>query len=157
SLHRGARYVGCERPCAVVIEEEGLFPDGRATDGAASLSRYRHGSSAITSYPNQRPQSVERRWRRGRQPGRHRQPRLRAGALLRDRQASTRREEGGGDGVYLGFYAHQRRERAGDPAARGCLRQPVLDSEEHAGLAPVGPYVLTMDEVPDTDNLWVTC
>jgi 2-keto-4-pentenoate hydratase/2-oxohepta-3-ene-1,7-dioic acid hydratase in catechol pathway len=25
------------------------------------------------------------------------------------------------------------------------------------GFAPVGPYVLTMDEVPDTDNLWVTC
>src|ERR1700722_3154233 len=25
------------------------------------------------------------------------------------------------------------------------------------GFAPVGPYVLTMDEVDDTDNLWVTC
>jgi acylpyruvate hydrolase len=25
------------------------------------------------------------------------------------------------------------------------------------GFAPVGPYVLTMDEVADTDNLWVTC
>ena len=25
------------------------------------------------------------------------------------------------------------------------------------GFAPVGPYVLTMDEVPDTENLWVTC
>jgi acylpyruvate hydrolase len=25
------------------------------------------------------------------------------------------------------------------------------------GFAPIGPYVLTMDEVPDTDNLWVTC
>jgi 2-keto-4-pentenoate hydratase/2-oxohepta-3-ene-1,7-dioic acid hydratase in catechol pathway len=25
------------------------------------------------------------------------------------------------------------------------------------GFAPVGPFVLTMDEVPDTDNLWVTC
>jgi acylpyruvate hydrolase len=25
------------------------------------------------------------------------------------------------------------------------------------GFAPVGPYILTMDEVPDTDNLWVTC
>jgi acylpyruvate hydrolase len=25
------------------------------------------------------------------------------------------------------------------------------------GFAPVGPYVLTMDEVGDTDNLWVTC
>jgi acylpyruvate hydrolase len=25
------------------------------------------------------------------------------------------------------------------------------------GFAPVGPYVLTMDEVTDTDNLWVTC
>jgi acylpyruvate hydrolase len=25
------------------------------------------------------------------------------------------------------------------------------------GFAPVGPYVLTMDEVPDTGNLWVTC
>ena len=25
------------------------------------------------------------------------------------------------------------------------------------GFAPTGPYVLTMDEVPDTDNLWVTC
>jgi len=25
------------------------------------------------------------------------------------------------------------------------------------GFAPVGPYVLTMDEATDTDNLWVTC
>jgi acylpyruvate hydrolase len=25
------------------------------------------------------------------------------------------------------------------------------------GFAPVGPYILTMDEVSDTDNLWVTC
>jgi 2-keto-4-pentenoate hydratase/2-oxohepta-3-ene-1,7-dioic acid hydratase in catechol pathway len=25
------------------------------------------------------------------------------------------------------------------------------------GFAPVGPHILTMDEVPDTDNLWVTC
>jgi acylpyruvate hydrolase len=25
------------------------------------------------------------------------------------------------------------------------------------GFAPIGPFVLTMDEVPDTDNLWVTC
>lgn len=25
------------------------------------------------------------------------------------------------------------------------------------GFAPVGPYILTMDEVPDTDSLWVTC
>lgn len=25
------------------------------------------------------------------------------------------------------------------------------------GFAPVGPFILTMDEVPDTDNLWVTC
>ena len=25
------------------------------------------------------------------------------------------------------------------------------------GFAPVGPWILTMDEVPDTDNLWVTC
>src|ERR1700750_1904189 len=25
------------------------------------------------------------------------------------------------------------------------------------GFAPVGPYILTMDEVKDTDNLWVTC
>jgi acylpyruvate hydrolase len=25
------------------------------------------------------------------------------------------------------------------------------------GFAPIGPYVLTMDEVADTDNLWVTC
>jgi acylpyruvate hydrolase len=25
------------------------------------------------------------------------------------------------------------------------------------GFAPVGPYILTMDEVPDTDDLWVTC
>ena len=25
------------------------------------------------------------------------------------------------------------------------------------GFAPVGPYVLTMDEAADTDNLWVTC
>jgi len=25
------------------------------------------------------------------------------------------------------------------------------------GFAPVGPYILTMDEVPDTENLWVTC
>ena len=25
------------------------------------------------------------------------------------------------------------------------------------GFAPVGPYILTMDEVTDTDNLWVTC
>lgn len=25
------------------------------------------------------------------------------------------------------------------------------------GFAPTGPYILTMDEVPDTDNLWVTC
>jgi acylpyruvate hydrolase len=25
------------------------------------------------------------------------------------------------------------------------------------GFAPVGPYVLTMDEVADTENLWVTC
>jgi len=25
------------------------------------------------------------------------------------------------------------------------------------GFAPIGPYILTMDEVPDTDDLWVTC
>jgi acylpyruvate hydrolase len=25
------------------------------------------------------------------------------------------------------------------------------------GFAPVGPYILTIDEVADTDNLWVTC
>jgi acylpyruvate hydrolase len=25
------------------------------------------------------------------------------------------------------------------------------------GFAPVGPFILTMDEVEDTDNLWVTC
>ena len=25
------------------------------------------------------------------------------------------------------------------------------------GFGPVGPYILTMDEVADTDNLWVTC
>jgi 2-keto-4-pentenoate hydratase/2-oxohepta-3-ene-1,7-dioic acid hydratase in catechol pathway len=25
------------------------------------------------------------------------------------------------------------------------------------GFAPVGPHILTMDEVADTDNLWVTC
>jgi 2-keto-4-pentenoate hydratase/2-oxohepta-3-ene-1,7-dioic acid hydratase in catechol pathway len=25
------------------------------------------------------------------------------------------------------------------------------------GFAPVGPFILTMDEVTDTDNLWVTC
>jgi acylpyruvate hydrolase len=25
------------------------------------------------------------------------------------------------------------------------------------GFAPVGPFILTMDEVVDTDNLWVTC
>jgi 2-keto-4-pentenoate hydratase/2-oxohepta-3-ene-1,7-dioic acid hydratase in catechol pathway len=25
------------------------------------------------------------------------------------------------------------------------------------GFAPVGPYILTMDEAVDTDNLWVTC
>jgi acylpyruvate hydrolase len=25
------------------------------------------------------------------------------------------------------------------------------------GFAPVGPWILTMDEVPDTENLWVTC
>jgi 2-keto-4-pentenoate hydratase/2-oxohepta-3-ene-1,7-dioic acid hydratase in catechol pathway len=25
------------------------------------------------------------------------------------------------------------------------------------GFAPVGPYILTLDEVPDTENLWVTC
>jgi 2-keto-4-pentenoate hydratase/2-oxohepta-3-ene-1,7-dioic acid hydratase in catechol pathway len=25
------------------------------------------------------------------------------------------------------------------------------------GFAPVGPYILTMDEVANTDNLWVTC
>jgi acylpyruvate hydrolase len=25
------------------------------------------------------------------------------------------------------------------------------------GFAPVGPYILTMDEVTDTDDLWVTC
>ena len=25
------------------------------------------------------------------------------------------------------------------------------------GFAPVGPFILTMDEVADTDNLWVTC
>lgn len=25
------------------------------------------------------------------------------------------------------------------------------------GFAPVGPYILTMDEVDDTDDLWVTC
>jgi 2-keto-4-pentenoate hydratase/2-oxohepta-3-ene-1,7-dioic acid hydratase in catechol pathway len=25
------------------------------------------------------------------------------------------------------------------------------------GFAPVGPFILTMDEVPDTTNLWVTC
>src|SRR6201996_6108826 len=25
------------------------------------------------------------------------------------------------------------------------------------GFAPIGPYILTMDEVADTENLWVTC
>ena len=25
------------------------------------------------------------------------------------------------------------------------------------GFAPVGPHILTMDEVADTENLWVTC
>jgi 2-keto-4-pentenoate hydratase/2-oxohepta-3-ene-1,7-dioic acid hydratase in catechol pathway len=25
------------------------------------------------------------------------------------------------------------------------------------GFGPVGPYILTMDEVADTDDLWVTC
>jgi acylpyruvate hydrolase len=25
------------------------------------------------------------------------------------------------------------------------------------GFAPIGPYILTMDEVDDSDNLWVTC
>jgi 2-keto-4-pentenoate hydratase/2-oxohepta-3-ene-1,7-dioic acid hydratase in catechol pathway len=25
------------------------------------------------------------------------------------------------------------------------------------GFAPVGPHIFTMDEVPDTENLWVTC
>ena len=25
------------------------------------------------------------------------------------------------------------------------------------GFAPVGPYVLTMDEAPDTADLWITC
>jgi 2-keto-4-pentenoate hydratase/2-oxohepta-3-ene-1,7-dioic acid hydratase in catechol pathway len=25
------------------------------------------------------------------------------------------------------------------------------------GFGPIGPYVLTMDEVTDTDDLWVTC
>ena len=25
------------------------------------------------------------------------------------------------------------------------------------GFAPIGPYILTMDEATDTDNLWVTC
>lgn len=25
------------------------------------------------------------------------------------------------------------------------------------GFAPVGPHILTMDEVPDTENLWLTC
>jgi 2-keto-4-pentenoate hydratase/2-oxohepta-3-ene-1,7-dioic acid hydratase in catechol pathway len=30
-------------------------------------------------------------------------------------------------------------------------------SKNMPGFAPVGPYILTMDEVTDTDNLWVTC
>ena len=32
------------------------------------------------------------------------------------------------------LHADQRRQRARDPAARGGLRQPVLDRQEHAGL-----------------------
>jgi len=52
------------------------------------------------------------------------------------------------------LYAHQRCQRARNPEARGRLRLSVLDRQEHAGFAPVGPFILTMDEVADTDNLW---
>ena len=68
------------------------------------------------------------------QAGGHRQARLRAGALLRRRQARPWREEGRGDGLYLRLHADQRRQCARNPAARGRLRQPVLDRQEHAGL-----------------------
>jgi 2-keto-4-pentenoate hydratase/2-oxohepta-3-ene-1,7-dioic acid hydratase in catechol pathway len=32
-----------------------------------------------------------------------------------------------------------------------------LAAKNMPGFAPVGPFIMTMDEVPDTDDLWVTC
>ena len=65
---------------------------------------------------------------------RHHHARLRAGALLRRRQARPWRQEGRGDGLHRGLHADQRHQRPRNPAARGRLRQPVLDRQEHAGL-----------------------
>jgi len=48
--------------------------------------------------------------------------------------------------------------RAKIQKARGRLRLSVLGPPRNMpGFAPVGPFILTMDEVADTDNLWVTC
>lgn len=50
-----------------------------------------------------------------------------------------------------------------DVSAREIQKREVVSgsrfwtAKNMPGFAPTGPYILTMDEVPDTDNLWVTC
>jgi acylpyruvate hydrolase len=50
-----------------------------------------------------------------------------------------------------------------DVSAREIQRREVASgsrfwtAKNMPGFAPVGPWILTMDEVADTDNLWVTC
>lgn len=50
-----------------------------------------------------------------------------------------------------------------DISAREVQQREVLTgtrfwtAKNMPGFAPVGPYILTMNEVPDTNNLWVTC
>jgi 2-keto-4-pentenoate hydratase/2-oxohepta-3-ene-1,7-dioic acid hydratase in catechol pathway len=52
---------------------------------------------------------------------------------------------------------------ANDVSAREIQQREVASgsrfwtAKNMPGFAPVGPYILTMDEVTDTDNLWVTC
>ena len=50
-----------------------------------------------------------------------------------------------------------------DVSAREIQKREVVSgsrfwtAKNMPGFAPTGPYILTMDEVPDTDALWVTC
>ncbi len=50
-----------------------------------------------------------------------------------------------------------------DISAREVQKREVISgsrfwtAKNMPGFAPTGPYILTMDEVPDTDDLWVTC
>ena len=73
------------------------------------------------------------RRRRGGEACRYHKTRLRAGALLCDRQARPWRQEGRRDGLHRRLYPDQRHQRPRNPAARGSFRQPVLDRQEHAG------------------------